>query len=194
MFYNSDSGLYLTKYRAYDSMAGRRLSRDPIGESIAQIEGSFGISGRHGIAPFGTPGALKTQQYGLAVSGDLPVFKSRINLYDYVSGNPILRNDPKGDQWTQVIIGIGAILIGIYEIRPTMFILNQFHFLPHPDRRCHLVTFVLRTTRKAHLHRLPVHIIPQLRLRRDPKFPNRRSRRSGQEIDPSDTNRLAGWL
>jgi RHS repeat-associated protein len=32
MFYNADSGLYLTLYRAYDPVAGRWLSRDPIGE------------------------------------------------------------------------------------------------------------------------------------------------------------------
>lgn len=32
MFYNADSGLYLTQFRAYDSVAGRWLSRDPMGE------------------------------------------------------------------------------------------------------------------------------------------------------------------
>ena len=32
MFYNADSGLYLTQYRAYDPVAGRWLSRDPLGE------------------------------------------------------------------------------------------------------------------------------------------------------------------
>jgi RHS repeat-associated protein len=32
-FYNADSGLYLTQYRAYDPVVGRWLSRDPIGES-----------------------------------------------------------------------------------------------------------------------------------------------------------------
>ena len=32
MFYNSDSGLYLTPYRAYNPISGRWLSRDPIGE------------------------------------------------------------------------------------------------------------------------------------------------------------------
>jgi len=31
-FYNADSGLYLTSYRPYDPVAGRFLSRDPIGE------------------------------------------------------------------------------------------------------------------------------------------------------------------
>jgi RHS repeat-associated protein len=32
MVYNADSGLYLTNYRAYDPVAGRWLSRDPLGE------------------------------------------------------------------------------------------------------------------------------------------------------------------
>jgi RHS repeat-associated protein len=36
MFYNADSGLYLTPYRAYDPVAGRRLSRDPVGETRDQ--------------------------------------------------------------------------------------------------------------------------------------------------------------
>ena len=33
MYYHGPSGLYLTKYRAYDPRDGRWLSRDPIGES-----------------------------------------------------------------------------------------------------------------------------------------------------------------
>jgi RHS repeat-associated protein len=33
MFYNADSGLYLTQYRAYNPGIGRWLSRDPFGES-----------------------------------------------------------------------------------------------------------------------------------------------------------------
>jgi len=33
MFYDADSGLYLTKYRAYDPVSGRWLSRDRLGES-----------------------------------------------------------------------------------------------------------------------------------------------------------------
>jgi RHS repeat-associated protein len=32
MFYNAESGLYLTQYRAYDPVASRWLSRDPLGE------------------------------------------------------------------------------------------------------------------------------------------------------------------
>jgi RHS repeat-associated protein len=33
LFANDDSGLYLTKYRIYDPIAGRWLTRDPVGES-----------------------------------------------------------------------------------------------------------------------------------------------------------------
>jgi RHS repeat-associated protein len=33
MFYNADSGLYLTQFRAYDPVVGRWLSRDPSGEA-----------------------------------------------------------------------------------------------------------------------------------------------------------------
>jgi len=33
MFYNADSGLNLTQFRGYDPIAGRWLSRDPIGEA-----------------------------------------------------------------------------------------------------------------------------------------------------------------
>ncbi|KVF14464.1 peptidase C39 [Burkholderia vietnamiensis] len=33
MFTNADSGLYLTKFRAYDPVSGRWLSRDPLGET-----------------------------------------------------------------------------------------------------------------------------------------------------------------
>jgi RHS repeat-associated protein len=36
MFYNADSGLYLTQYRAYNPAIGRWLSRDPLGEKSDQ--------------------------------------------------------------------------------------------------------------------------------------------------------------
>ncbi|MBS0522228.1 MAG: hypothetical protein JSS04_01230, partial [Proteobacteria bacterium] len=37
MFFNADSGLYLTKYRAFDPIGGRWLSRDPLEESSDQV-------------------------------------------------------------------------------------------------------------------------------------------------------------
>ena len=40
MFYNADSGLYLTQYRAYDPVAGRWLSRDPVGE-VGDLEANL---------------------------------------------------------------------------------------------------------------------------------------------------------
>jgi RHS repeat-associated protein len=36
-FYNADSGLYLTKYRGYDPVAGRWLSRDRLGEKTDSV-------------------------------------------------------------------------------------------------------------------------------------------------------------
>ena len=36
MFYNADSGLYLTQYRAYDPVTARWLSRDPIDSQFLQ--------------------------------------------------------------------------------------------------------------------------------------------------------------
>jgi RHS repeat-associated protein len=77
MFYNAGSGLYLTKYRAFDPIAGRWLSRDP----TAEISDPVG------------------------------------NLYAYVGGDPITRNDPRGDFWPVIFIGAGAIA-GILTAKP----------------------------------------------------------------------------
>jgi RHS repeat-associated protein len=41
MFYNADSGLYLTNYRAYDPIAGRWLSRDPLGENTDPVKNLY---------------------------------------------------------------------------------------------------------------------------------------------------------
>jgi RHS repeat-associated protein len=49
MFYNADSGLYLTNYRAYDPIAGRWLSRDPIGEQNDPVANLYAYVG--GNAP-----------------------------------------------------------------------------------------------------------------------------------------------
>jgi RHS repeat-associated protein len=62
MFFNADSALYLTKYRAYDSLAGRWLSRDPLGEPSdpnANLYGYVGGNTPNQIDPLGlipTPG------------------------------------------------------------------------------------------------------------------------------------------
>jgi len=70
MFPNADSGLYLTQYRAYDPVAGRWLSRDPIGESsdpaanlYAYVRNNplglvdpFGLEGIPSAPPAGIPG------------------------------------------------------------------------------------------------------------------------------------------
>ena len=119
MFYNSDSGLYLTTYRAYDPVAGRWLSRDPIGEHAMQIGGNRDVlSGPPSGVLDSETNVLKAKYYGwtkkVSPWEDPAVVKTAINLYDYVGSNPISRVDPNGDQWGQ-IIGIGLILIGAAE-------------------------------------------------------------------------------
>jgi hypothetical protein len=110
MFYNTDSGLYLTLYRAYDPVAGRWLSRDPIGEM--------------GNA---TIGATSWARYYNAASGrfgfaDPTGLTAGVNLYDYVGGNPISKTDPNGDQIPQVLLlGVVALInfeTFIYNLNP----------------------------------------------------------------------------
>jgi RHS repeat-associated protein len=45
MFANTDSGLYLTQYRAYDPALGRWISRDPLGEASSSIGNLYAYAG-----------------------------------------------------------------------------------------------------------------------------------------------------
>jgi RHS repeat-associated protein len=88
MFYHSDSGLYLTRYRAYDPRTSRWLSRDPIGEN-GGINVPFGATYHNA-----TTGGRISKQW-IQLWGRDP------NLYKYVLSNPINLRDPNGLQsWT----------------------------------------------------------------------------------------------
>lgn len=50
MFYNADSGLYLTRYRAYDPVSGRWLSRDPIPATGALVANLYTYVGGNPIS------------------------------------------------------------------------------------------------------------------------------------------------
>ena len=56
MFYNADSGLYLTKHRVYDSTAGRWLTRDPIGERSDPLANLYAYVGGNPISVTDTSG------------------------------------------------------------------------------------------------------------------------------------------
>jgi RHS repeat-associated protein len=101
LFYNADSGLYLTQYRAYDPVAARWLSRDPIGEIEEQAP-----SRNMTIGTLGASVQDATDSNGAT---------RLANLYTYVDGNPISRNDPRGEQWGPVIVGVGASLALAWE-------------------------------------------------------------------------------
>jgi hypothetical protein len=84
MFYNVDSGLYLTFYRAYDPVPGRWLSRDPIGELGDPTRGAAIRAGFYSPA------------WGRFISEDPIGFAGRINLYGYVNQSPTRFTDPTG--------------------------------------------------------------------------------------------------
>jgi RHS repeat-associated protein len=48
--YNADSGLYLTKHRAYDPASGRFLSRDPVGEYGDPVGNLYAYAGGNPIS------------------------------------------------------------------------------------------------------------------------------------------------
>jgi RHS repeat-associated protein len=50
MFYNADSGLYLATYRPYDPVAGRWLSRDPLGEEADSAANLYAYVGGEPIS------------------------------------------------------------------------------------------------------------------------------------------------
>lgn len=76
-YVNRSTGLYLTKYRAYDPEKGRWLSRDPLGE-------------------IGRPGFVNATALASGSGRVFPKNYSGLNLYSYVNNNPLEFIDPLG--------------------------------------------------------------------------------------------------
>jgi RHS repeat-associated protein len=62
MFYNADSGLYLTNYRAYEPRAGRWLSRDPLEEGSDAVGNLYPYVGNN---PLGWIDTLQAKSAGV---------------------------------------------------------------------------------------------------------------------------------
>jgi RHS repeat-associated protein len=100
MFYNADSGLYLTQYRGYDPVAGRWLSRDPVGEGTDPAGNLYAYVGGNPtgwIDPYGrqaVAGALPLAGGAAVADGPAPFgdilavcilgVAGVIDLYDYI--------------------------------------------------------------------------------------------------------------
>ncbi len=118
MFFNPDSGLYLTQYRAYDPVAGRWLSRDPIEDEskrplplISDAGEDNSVRSLAADVPVWAQPQLSLRggflvSYGLdSVKQRNPVvtngassasWPSALNLYEYAWQNPIGQKDSSG--------------------------------------------------------------------------------------------------
>jgi RHS repeat-associated protein len=113
MFYNADSGLYLTQYRAYDPIAGRWLSRDPLGEYGNKM-----------------PPQMPTKYWPQGINIGAVDWSSNLNLYGYVGGNPISLYDPNGKQ--SLAGPFMALLIIILEADRTIYYSHPPELPPPP--------------------------------------------------------------
>jgi RHS repeat-associated protein len=109
---------------------------DALGSTVALTDSSAAVQTSYSYDPYGvtsTSGSVSDNSYqftgrqnegtgvyyyraryynpvwGRFISEDPAGFRRGANLYRYAGGNPISRNDPSGDQWGQVIVGIGLI-------------------------------------------------------------------------------------
>ncbi|HXQ68699.1 MAG TPA: RHS repeat-associated core domain-containing protein, partial [Alphaproteobacteria bacterium] len=74
MFYNADSGLYLTQYRAYNPAIGRWLSRDPVGEGSDPADNLYAYVGNdplNAVDPDGLFGILYSRGATAEAGGPL---------------------------------------------------------------------------------------------------------------------------
>jgi RHS repeat-associated protein len=111
MFYERNSGLYLTHYREYDAGLRRWLQRDPVGEdNIAEV--------LHVPALQSVRARFYNAAAGRFISEDPIGFRGGdVNLYRYVTNNPLSFTDPLGliDQssiWGSTVVGVGLEIIG----------------------------------------------------------------------------------
>jgi RHS repeat-associated protein len=93
MFYDADSGLYLTPYRAYDPVAGRWLSRDPVGEGGDPGANLYAYVGGNPIE-FADPLGLCGSPFGNLFSNLLSGLAGQILLTELLGGGPL---DPFAD-------------------------------------------------------------------------------------------------
>jgi RHS repeat-associated protein len=73
MFHDADSGLNLTQYRAYDPVAGRWLSRDPLGETNNPVANLYAYVGGNPVNAVDPSGefAVQLALFGLGAAIDI---------------------------------------------------------------------------------------------------------------------------
>jgi hypothetical protein len=136
MFNSADSGLYLTQYRAYDPVASRWISRDPIDNLFVRLGTSFvdydersvlrnvSIDPTSATLPENNRTSRITDATSIAFSSPLTgTFSERItwpneaNLYTYANANPLSFTDPTGEGTPTFQLGGGWAIVSGRTIR-----------------------------------------------------------------------------
>jgi hypothetical protein len=93
VFFNADSGLYLTPYRAYDPVAGRRLSRDPVSDRSAEPNPLI-VNERSPSAERLWAGITATTSPIIGTNFSIhAILPDGLNVYGYVAQNPVVWTD-----------------------------------------------------------------------------------------------------
>ena len=142
LFFNAESGLYLTKYRIYDPGAGRWLSRDPDGESGARY-----LDRRAGRTAYRLGGTILSGRLNLESPAwpSARVEDSKPNLYGYANQNPISVVDRSGKSSAAVPAFIGGdfvcgppcgfIFAGVAILATGAVVYEASQSRPPPDSR-----------------------------------------------------------
>jgi RHS repeat-associated protein len=94
VFFNADSGLYLTPYRAYDPAIGRWLSRDPIGEEGDPTANLYPYAGDNPIS-FTDPLGRQQGHHDVprAVWQNLPLPPGTQQIFENATSGPLPRGE-----------------------------------------------------------------------------------------------------
>jgi RHS repeat-associated protein len=114
MFADKDSGLNLTLFRAYDPVAGRWLSRDPIGESSDQAGNLYTYAALDPIANRDSLGLIPMCKFSQDTRGRTDVQTIADRVFAMKTGNMNVIAVYRLDGGLQVFVNVGQNIAPLY--------------------------------------------------------------------------------